>query len=39
MDKTIFAANGATIKIPKHAKEVQAQKMRNGVSMVFKGCV
>lgn len=35
MDKTIFTANGATIKIPKHAKHVRVKSMRNGVSLVF----
>ena len=39
MNKTIYAANGATVKIPEHAKELQVYTMRNGVSIVWKGLV
>lgn len=39
MEKEIFATNGATVKIPPHAKEVRVTAMRNGVSIVFKGVV
>ena len=36
MEKTIYAANGTTLKIPKGADKIRVQKTQRGVSVVWK---